>query len=137
MPVCHAPSSRRLAILCTLLLVSSACGRPRPPAANSGGTAADPFDAAMRHVLQSVRHPTFVTNDKEGTRLWQQTRAFYEKRRFAAAWIEDGAPRKQMDALIAALRDADREGIDPELYGVGVLEQRRKEAGSGILSRKG
>ena len=42
-----------------------------------------------------------------------------------------------MDALIAALRDAEHEGIDPEVYGASLLEQRRKEAGSGFLSRKG
>ena len=42
-----------------------------------------------------------------------------------------------MDALIAALRASEHEGIDPEVYGVSLLEQRRKEAGSGFLSRKG
>jgi L,D-transpeptidase YcbB len=136
MPLRHATSSRRLAIVCAVLLASSACARPHRPDAK-GGTAADEFDAPLRQALQSVRQPAFVTNDKEGTRLWQQTRTFYEKREFAPAWIKDGAPRKQMDALIAALRAADRDGIDPELYGVGLLEQRRKEAGSGFLSRKG
>src|SRR3954467_8116392 len=136
MPLCPCRSSRRLVIVCAMLLASTACGRPQPPA-GKGGTAADPFDASLRQVLQSARHPAFVTHDKEGTRLWQQTRTFYENRQFSPAWIEDGAPRKRMDALIAALRAADREGIDPEVYGVGLLEQRRKEAGSGFLSRKG
>src|SRR4051794_9796857 len=136
MPLCPCRSSRRLVIVCAILLASAACGRPQPPA-GKGGTAADPFDASLRQVLQSARHPAFVTHDKEGTRLWQQTRTFYEKRQFAPAWIEGGAPRKRMDALIAAVRAADREGIDSEVYGVGLLEQRRNEAGSGILSRKG
>src|SRR3954447_544384 len=109
MPLCRSRSSRRLAVVWAVLLASSACGHPQPPAAK-GGTATEQFDAPLRHLLQSARHPAFVTRDKEGTRLWQQTRSFYEKRGSAPAWIEDGSPRKQMDALIAALRAADREG---------------------------
>jgi murein L,D-transpeptidase YcbB/YkuD len=119
-----------------VLLASAACGRRHPSDTKAAGPP-DEFDASLRHALQSARQPGFVTEDKEGTRLWRQTRGFYEKRNFVPAWIKDGAPRKQMDALIAALSASDREGIDPELYGVSLLEQRRKEAASGFLSRRG
>jgi L,D-transpeptidase YcbB len=136
MPLCHSAFSPRMVIVCAVLLASAACGGRHPPDAK-GRTEAAQFDAPLKLALQSMRQPAFVTRDKEGTRLWQQTRSFYEKREFAPAWITDGTPRKQMDALIASLRAADRDGIDPELYGVSLLEQRRKEARSGFLSRKG
>jgi murein L,D-transpeptidase YcbB/YkuD len=123
-------------ILLAVLLASGACGRLRVDGDNSADPAADKYDAPLRQALQSTRQPAFVTRDKEGARLWKQTRAFYEKREFAPAWIKDGAPRKQMDAFITAIRAADREGVDPELYGASLLEERRKAATSGFLSRK-
>ena len=118
-----------LLLLCTALAASTACGRL------GSSPDADNPDAPLRQALQAAGQPSFVTNDKEGARLWKQTRAFYENRGFEPAWIQGGSPRRQMDALIGALREADREGIDAELYGASLLEQRRKEA-SGFLSRK-
>jgi murein L,D-transpeptidase YcbB/YkuD len=122
-------------VLSAVLIASSSCGRLR-----MGGDGRPPGgapDALLQQAIQSARPPAFVSGDKEGTRLWQQTRKLYEKRAFAPAWIEGRSPSRHMDALIAALRGADREGIDPELYGVGILEQRRKVAASGFLSRRG
>ncbi|HJR61279.1 MAG TPA: L,D-transpeptidase family protein [Vicinamibacterales bacterium] len=81
--------------------------------------------------------PSYVKLDPEGSKLWKQTRAFYQARRFTAAWIEGAKPRPQLDALTRALRDADREGFDPELYNVSMLEERREEASKGFLTDKG
>jgi murein L,D-transpeptidase YcbB/YkuD len=123
-------------VLSAALIVSASCGRLHMGGADARPGGAQP-DALLRQAIQSARPPGFVSADKEGTRLWQQTRRFYEKRSFAPAWIEGRSPSRHMHALIGALRSADSEGIDPELYGVGVLEQRRKAAASGFLSRKG
>jgi murein L,D-transpeptidase YcbB/YkuD len=123
-------------VLSAALIVSASCGQLHMGGADGRLGGAQP-DELLRQAIQSTRPPAFVSGDKEGTRLWQQARKFYEKRAFAPAWIEGRSPSKHMDALIGALRSADREGIDPELYGVGVLEQRRKAAASGFLSRKG
>ncbi len=123
----------RVLVLAAALAGTSACGRMQ----SGAGKAPDDADAPLRRALQAAGQPAFVTNDKEGARLWRGTRTFYEKRAFAPAWISNGSPRKQMDALIGAIRAADAEGIDPELYGASLLEQRRKEASSGFLSRKG
>jgi murein L,D-transpeptidase YcbB/YkuD len=94
----------------------------------------------MTEALQSVAtgaRPAYTANDPEGAKLWKQTKAFYEKRRFAAAWVEDAKPRRQMKDLIQALRDAGREGLDPELYNVSMLEERRKDASRGFLTDRG
>ncbi len=95
------------------------------------------MDSALRALVDNPKRPVFVTADSEGTKLWKQTREFYTKRDFAPAWIENASPRPQMEALTAALRNAYREGLDPELYNVTVLEQRRAEASRGFLTQKG
>jgi L,D-transpeptidase YcbB len=95
------------------------------------------MDVALRAVLESERRPAFVTADAEGTALWKQARTFYEQREFAPAWIQDAAPKSQMDDLVAALREAEREGLDPDLYGATLIEERRAEASKGFLTRQG
>ena len=93
--------------------------------------------AALRQVLRSTSRPPYVTSDREGSRLWKLTREFYEKRSHAPAWIEDAKPRRQMTELVAALRNAEEHGLDPELYNVTLLEARLAEASKGFLSKKG
>ena len=96
------------------------------------------MDLALRRTVESSARPSFVTQDQEGARLWKLTRQFYEKREFAPAWIRnDAEPRRQMESLTKALNEAGKEGLDPELYGVSALEERRKEASKGFLSQKG
>ena len=94
------------------------------------------MDSALREALAG-KAPAYVAHDPEGQRLWKQTKAFYEKREFAPAWIENAKPRPQLEALIGAVREADREGLDPAIYNVSMLEQRRTEAAKGFISSKG
>src|SRR5436190_18607094 len=75
--------------------------------------------------------PAFVTGDKQGTNLWGLTKAFYQKRDAAPAWIDDRKPTAEMDQLIDALQHADREGLDPALYNASTLAAKRQEAGRG------
>lgn len=91
---------------------------------------------ALRATATGSR-PAYAATDAEGAKLWKQTTAFYEKRQFEAAWIEDAKARPQMEELIQSLREADREGLDPELYNVSMLEARHKEASKGFLTDKG
>lgn len=117
------------AIVAALLV--PACGRIHP-GATSGRTVATPpreTDVAVRIALQAAlqpaRPPAFVTADKEGLRLWQDTRRFYEARDYTPAWSSRGQLRGQTDQLISAVRAARAEGIDPELYGLGLLDEAR------------
>jgi len=61
-------------VLCTMIAASTSCGRA------GRSSDADNPDTPLRQALQSAGQPSFVTSDKEGARLWKQTRAFYEKR---------------------------------------------------------
>ena len=92
---------------------------------------------ALRSLLEGARRPTFVTRDTEGARLWKLTQRFYKSRGYAPAWIEESEPRPQMGDLMKALWAADVEGLDPQLYNVALLEQRRQEASKGFLTKKG
>jgi len=92
--------------------------------------------ASLRAVVTG-QPPAYVKHDPEGTRLWKQTRTFYEAREFSAAWLEKAKPRPQLAALTRALQDADRDGLDPQLYNVTMLEERRAEASKGFLTSKG
>ena len=94
------------------------------------------MDEALRGVLSGPT-PQYATQDPEGSRLWKQTKAFYERRKFAAAWVDKAKPRPQIEDLMESLREADREGLDPHLYNVSMLETRHKEASKGFLSDKG
>jgi len=124
---------RTLAIAVALAAGAVACGRLHI----GGADKAREMDAALRKAIESKTRPTYVTADAEGSRLWKQTQQFYARRQFAPAWIESASPRPQMDDLIGAIAAADREGLDPELYNVSVLQERRKEASKGFLTKKG
>lgn len=133
---------RRLIPLAIGLALAAGCGRVN--AVSSGkpetvGTAGktNELQTAIQQTVQGGALPDFVTRDADGTRVWKQTRAFYEKRNFEPAWIDDGEPRPQMDALIKAIHGAGAEGLDPELYSVTALDARHKEASKGFLTKKG
>jgi murein L,D-transpeptidase YcbB/YkuD len=116
-----------------------ACGRSdRHPSAEHGtvGTSGRHAGASVEPVLSSAP-PPYVSRDREGTRLWDLTRQFYQKRGNVPAWIENRKARPQMDAFIGALRQADRQGIDPALYNASTLAAKRQEAGRGFLTERG
>lgn len=95
------------------------------------------LDAALRQTLESAPRPAFVTRDQEGARLWKQTQQFYQRRTFEPAWTRDAAPRTKMEDFIDAIRAAGDEGLDPELYGVSMLETKWREGSKGFLTKKG
>src|SRR5688572_20486836 len=94
-------------------MVAAACGRIQL----GGADKQQQMDQALQQIV-AARAPAYVGHDPEGSRIWKQTRAFYESRSFTAAWIEKAKPRPQLAELIAALREAEHEGLDPELYTV-------------------
>ena len=75
-------------------------------------------------IAVTAAAPAFVTRDAEGTRLWELTRQFYQKRGDAPAWFENGRPRQDARDLIEAVERADREGLDPDFYNVSALDVR-------------
>jgi murein L,D-transpeptidase YcbB/YkuD len=93
--------------------------------------------STLHRTLAAPARPAYVTADGEGKKLWKLTQQFYERRGDEPAWIKGTAPLPQISELIAALHTASDEGLDPQLYNVALLEQRRQEAGRGFLTKKG
>jgi L,D-transpeptidase YcbB len=122
----------KLTVAAMLLVTAAACGKIQL----GGAETTREVDNSLRAVL-SGQAPEYVARDPEGGKLWKQTKSFYERRQFAPAWIEKAKPRPQIQALITSLREADREGIDPDLYNVSMIEERRKQATKGFLTDKG
>ena len=71
--------------------------------------------------------PPYATADAEGRKLWKLTQQFYERRDHAPAWIKGTAPLPSVAELISALNAASEEGLDPQLYNVSLLEQKRHD----------
>jgi murein L,D-transpeptidase YcbB/YkuD len=131
-------SGRNVMVVVVAAAIAVACGRNdkqragQPGAVGTSGRSG----VSVASALDGPR-PSFVTRDKEGIRLWDLTRQFYQKRENAPAWIENRKPRPQMDQLIDALQHADRQGLDPALYDAAGLAARRQEAGRGFLTMQG
>src|SRR5918992_1936862 len=124
----RAMATRLLRILVALAFVAG-CSR--------GAEEQQRVHAALRQALTGQARPAYVTADAEGGKLWKLTKQFYERRQFTPAWIDGTDPRPQMGELIATLHEAHREGLDPQLYNVTLLDQRRQEAQKGFLNKKG
>ncbi len=91
---------------------------------------------SLQRALAQQR-PPYVTADAEGRKLWKLTQQFYERRQHAPAWIKGTAPLPHVAELIAAVNAASDEGLDPQLYNVSLLEQKRQTASRGFLSKQG
>src|SRR4029079_7880369 len=130
--------ARLSAVVVTIVVLCAACDHQEKHSSDQPGAVGTSGSASIsvKDTL-SGDAPTFVGRDAHDTRIWKLTRQFYQKRDDATAWIEDRKPTRQMDELIAAVRAADREGLDPELYNVSTLTARRQEAGRGFLTAKG
>jgi murein L,D-transpeptidase YcbB/YkuD len=82
-------------------------------------------ESALESVLEASEPPAYVTRDAEGSALWKQTRAFYEKRAFAPVWSRHGSPLPQTEAFIRAISAAHHDGFDTSLYNVDLFDGRK------------
>ena len=109
--------------------VSGACG--------SRAESPDLAQAALHERLTSGELPPYARQDPEGRTLWTLTRQFYEGRAYAPAWLDGTAPRRELGHFIEALGAAIDEGLDPELYNLGLLTERYERASKGWLTKAG
>lgn len=72
--------------------------------------------------------PPWVERDAMSKRLWASERKFYQDREWAPAWIDGDDPTAQLDELLEVLRESDRHGLDPALYGYKELAAARDQA---------
>lgn len=108
---------RLFALLCAALLV------PAPPAQPG------PQDGALDDVRQHLR--TRIEAQRRGldalavagetAQASVSVQAFYENRQFEPVWVGPDGPRAAVGRLLAALDQADRDGLHPAAYHVDAL----------------
>src|SRR4029079_6245725 len=94
----------------------------RPESKQQTGHEREPIPSSI--AIDGGAVPAFVPRDAEGTRLCELTRQFYQNRGDAPAWFDREKPRRQADELVAAVRRADREGLDPDWYNFSAVDLR-------------
>ena len=106
-------------VLCSVLLAAM------PAALGVARAADDPSSAALAPLIaQLLLDP--VPPNIDGTRLdVPALRALYDARSSAPLWVTQSDADARIAAVLAVLRAADREGLDPQAYRVSAIEARR------------
>jgi murein L,D-transpeptidase YcbB/YkuD len=78
----------------------------------------------IRAEVEASRVPEYATRNQDGRKLWTSTRDFYRARAFAPVWLHKRRATLKMETLLAAIKRADRDGLDPALYDVGLVDER-------------
>ena len=126
----HMPNRWAPTAAAVLLIALAGCGPGRQARREAARQ-------TLEGMIDARQPPVFVNHDREGARLWKLTTQFYQKRDYELAWIDGKTPRPAMDELIGALKSADQDGLDPELYNASTLAARRAEAARGFLTKAG
>jgi murein L,D-transpeptidase YcbB/YkuD len=103
----------RIVIIVLAAVVASRCGTDDRPARDS-----------IRAEVEAARAPEYATRNKDARKLWTSTRDFYRARAFAPVWLQQRRATARMEALVAAVQWADRDGLDPRLYDIALVDER-------------
>jgi murein L,D-transpeptidase YcbB/YkuD len=86
----------------------------------------DSISAALRGAVDS-KPPGLVADDGDrGRDVWKEEQRFYRQSGYQLAWSDGRRVRTDFDALLRALRGADRDGLDPAQYHLADLEAAKK-----------
>jgi len=106
----------RIVVILLAAVVAGRCGTDDRPARDS-----------IRAEVEASRTPEYATRDnhnKDARELWTSTRDFYRARAFAPVWLEQRRATAKMEALVAAVKRAGRDGLDPLLYDIAFVDER-------------
>ena len=93
-------------------------------AASSCATDDRPVRDRIRAEVEAARTPEYATRSKDARHLWTATKDFYRARAFAPVWLHQRRASAEMEALLAAVKRADRDGLDPLLYDIAFVDER-------------
>jgi len=90
-------------------------------------TLSDQVRELLRNRIETAGVPPRITVGEEIIHASTALPLFYERRMYRPAWSEDDGTLLQVDALVKAIRDADREGLRPTDYHLAKIEATLKE----------
>jgi murein L,D-transpeptidase YcbB/YkuD len=114
--------------LLSVLLASSAAAPP-------GDSLTELVRERLRNRLEAVPEPDDLRARGERVHASLALPMFYARRVYLPGWLDDGMPGDAADALVAALRAAEREGLTPLDYHLAVLERTIREVRDGARSQ--
>jgi len=101
--------------LAAAVAATAACGQKPERKETASGRAETKTEASLQPRLAAIP-PYVAADDGEGTRHWKAVRSFYEKNGFKPVWVSGNKPTAQAQALIAAVRKAEAEGLSVAEY---------------------
>ena len=108
-------------LVVTFFIVIGLCGGGASDAA-SADAIADKATRQLRTWVLAAGSSGRRRIGKERVSIGKQICAFYEGRDYQPAWSQEDGPGLQVDGLITAIRQADREGLRPVGYHLGAIE---------------
>src|SRR5215212_8561589 len=111
--------TRPMGMLCAAVLIGGCGGRTAAPTPED-------ISAALRKAVE-VKRPALAApdDDERAHHVWQEEQRFYRQNGYQLVWTDGKRPRRQVDGLIAALRAAADEGLEPADYRVDELDAAR------------
>jgi murein L,D-transpeptidase YcbB/YkuD len=86
----------------------------------------DSISAALRGAVDSKQPGLGADDGDRGREVWKEEQRFYRQSGYQLAWSDGRRVRANFDALLRALRAADRDGLDPAEYHLADLEAAKK-----------
>jgi murein L,D-transpeptidase YcbB/YkuD len=86
----------------------------------------DSISAALRGAVDSKQPGLAADDGDRGREVWKEEQRFYRQSGYQLAWSDGRRVRADFDALLRALRTADRDGLDPAEYHLADLEAAKK-----------
>ncbi len=83
-----------------------------------------PLRERIRAEVEAARTPQYAARLQDARKLWASTRDFYRARAFAPVWLQHRRATAKVEALIAAVQQAGRDGLDPLLYDLAFVDEQ-------------
>lgn len=112
----------RLLVVALAAAASWQCSRPEtatPPSST-------PDASSALQTAVKAKSATFVDESDRGRHSWHEAQRFYKQNGYQLAWSDGVTPRSTIDALLAAVRAADQEGLEPAAYHADDLDAARR-----------
>jgi murein L,D-transpeptidase YcbB/YkuD len=101
--------------MCSLVLFSL-------PGCGEKASVLDPVVNVIRSRLTATKAHAKVLVREDALRSPEWVRTFYENRQFRPAWSVDKSVLPDVDSLLAALNESDREGLEPHDYHLEAID---------------